>query len=147
MEIEPELLRPRDCIAGGMCVADLVLPVARCSGCGWFGHEGEDLMHLSGIGQTVYGPQLPCCPNAAAATAGVLESGVPCDPNCLEGDKQAAVIERMQSAIDALTASTYDDTDPSERARPVTWLPGIENSTVALIGIGLGAILLLGRRR
>lgn len=101
-------------------------------------------MHMAGIGATPYGPQIPCCPNASAATAGALPSGLPCDPNCLEGDTTQAVIERMQSAIDALTQKSEQPADGATRPQ---WLPGVSNTAVIVVGVGLGAILLLGRRR
>jgi hypothetical protein len=104
-------------------------------------------MHLAGIGASVYGPQLPCCPNAAAATAGALESGVPCDPNCLEGDQQAEVLARMQTAIDDLTARAYLEPEQQQPTPSASWFPGVSNMAVIAVGVGLGAILLLGRRR
>jgi hypothetical protein len=147
MEAEPELLPARDRVASQVRFARLVLRAAWNRDRDGTRVKEEELMHLAGVGQTVYGPQLPCCPNAAAATAGALKSGVPCDPNCLEGDTQAAGVERMQAAIDALTAKAYLDPEQQQPTPSASWFPGVSNMAVIAVGVGLGAILLLGRRR
>lgn len=104
-------------------------------------------MHIAGIG-AVYGPQLPCCKDAAAAAASALTGGEgpACDPNCLEGDTQAAVIERMQAAIDSLTQQQAlgTATTPTLSSQ---WFSGVSNTAVVAVAAGLGLILFLGRRR
>ena len=103
-------------------------------------------MHLSGIG-AVYGPQLPCCANAEAAAASSVTGGdgPACDPNCVAGNvtpTDPAVIARMQAAIDANTQALYSQQTPT-----TDWFPGVSNGAVILVGVGLGALVLFGRRR
>jgi hypothetical protein len=94
-------------------------------------------MHLSGIGQAVYGPQLPCCPDAASATRGVLENGVPCDPNCLEGYTPEQAVEAQQKIIEEYRLKEGASSKTSSQ-----WFSGVSNSAVILVAVGLGAIFL-----
>lgn len=92
-------------------------------------------MHFSGIGQTVYGPQLPCCPNAEAAANSTLVGGPgpSCDPNCLEGDTTQQRLETANEYLAAMVQSQY-----TEASRP---RPGIPWYLWA--AAGFGAVLLI----
>lgn len=104
-------------------------------------------MHLAGMSATPYGPQLPCCANAEAAAASALVggSGPACDPNCVTpaGAQDQSILDRMQAALDSLLHG-------QPTATPATtgqWFSGVSNSLVIAVGVGLTAVLLIGRRR
>lgn len=100
-------------------------------------------MHI-GMGQTTYGPQLPCCADAAAAAASALVggSGPSCDPNCVSSETG-----QLQRQIDYLQAAVTGMIGTGQPAPVAQWFSGVSNTVVIAAGVGLGVILFLKGRQ